>query len=60
LKEKWNSLTEEEKIPVEKKKQDHMAKQSIMRECVVDALRKAKGGNCSRFYASLAKVKTIT
>ena len=55
LKGKWSTLTDEQKIPYEKKQRDHMAKQGIMRECVVDALKKAKGGNCSRSYASLAK-----
>ena len=30
-----------------------------MKECIVDALRKAKGGNCSRSYSSLAKVLTL-
>jgi hypothetical protein len=56
LKEKWLTLTDEEKIPFEKKKRDHMAKQGIMKECITNALRKEKGGNCSRSYASLAKV----
>jgi hypothetical protein len=50
-------LTDEDKEPYAKKARDHQAKQNLMKECIVDALRKAKGGNCSRSYASLAKVK---
>jgi hypothetical protein len=57
LKEKWLTLTNEDKEPYAKKAHDHQAKQHLMKECIVDALRKAKGGNCSRSYASLAKVK---
>ena len=30
-----------------------------MKECITDALRKQQGGNCSRSYASLAKVSQI-
>jgi hypothetical protein len=60
LKEKWITLTEEGKIPYEKKTRDHMVKQDLMRECITDALRKEKGGNCSRSYASLAKVNKIS
>jgi hypothetical protein len=30
--------------------------QSLMKECITDALQKEKGGNCVRSYASLAKV----
>jgi hypothetical protein len=38
----------------------YMAKQGIMRECIVaDSLQKAQGGNCLRSYASLAKVHTF-
>ena len=47
----------EEKIPFEKKHRDHVTKQSLMKECITDALKKEKGGNCVRSYASLAKVK---
>jgi hypothetical protein len=46
----------EEKIPFQKKQRDHMAKQSLMKESIADALQKDKGGNCVRSYASLAKV----
>ena len=56
LKEKWLTLTDEDKAPYEKKARDHLVKQELMKECIVDSLRKAKGGNCSRSYASLAKV----
>jgi hypothetical protein len=56
LKEKWATLTEEERIPFEKMKSDHMAKQSLMKESITDALSKQKGGNCVRSYASIAKV----
>ena len=59
LKEKWITLTEEEKIPYEKKMREHMVKQDLMRECITDALRKEEGGNCSRSYASLAKVSKM-
>jgi hypothetical protein len=34
-----------------------MAKQSLMKDAITDALRKDKGGNCLRSFASLAKVK---
>jgi hypothetical protein len=33
-----------------------MAKQALMQECIVDALRKETGGNCQRSFASIAKV----
>ena len=56
MKEKWKTLGKDEKIPYEKKRRDHMAKQELMKECVSDALIKQKGGNCIRSYASLAKV----
>jgi hypothetical protein len=59
LKDKFLTLTTEEKIPYEKKVRDHMQKQDLMRECVTDALRKSQGGNCSRSYASLAKVHNL-
>ncbi len=48
-------MNETERIPYFKKARDHLAKQSIMKEAVVDALQKEKGGNCSRSYASVAK-----
>jgi hypothetical protein len=60
LKEKWTSLTDEEKIPYQKKQRDHMAKQSLMQECITDPLQKQKGGNYVRSYASLAKVTAPT
>jgi hypothetical protein len=56
LKLKWVNLTDEVKMPYEKQARDHLAKQALMKECITDALRKQKGGNCSRSYASLAKV----
>jgi hypothetical protein len=56
LKEQWLTLGEEEKEPYEKKTRDALAKQELMKECITDALRKEQGGNCSRSYASLAKV----
>jgi hypothetical protein len=58
LKEKWSTLTPDEKMPFEKLKRDHLAKQSLMKESITDALKKEKGGNCVRSYASLAKVIT--
>jgi hypothetical protein len=45
-------------MPFEKKQRDHLAKQSLMKESITDALQKTKGGNCVRSYASLAKVRT--
>ena len=60
LKKKWQTLSEDEKIPYEKKTREHMMKHDIMRECVTDSLRKESGGNCSRSYASLAKVYSIS
>jgi hypothetical protein len=56
LKEKWLTLSEKAKEPYEKQARDHLAKQALMTECVTDALKKQKGGNCTRSYASLAKV----
>ncbi len=56
MKEKWLTLAEEAKVPYEKKARDHLAKQGLMTECITDALKKQKGGSCSRPYASLAKV----
>jgi hypothetical protein len=56
LRLKWVNLTQEEKVPYEKQARDHLAKQELMKECITDALRKHQGGNCSRLYASLAKV----
>jgi hypothetical protein len=44
------------KVPYEKKARDHLAKQGLMKERITDALKKQQGGNCSRSYASLAKV----
>jgi hypothetical protein len=59
LKEKWVSLTEDDKLPSEKKARDHMAKQALMKECITDALRKQTGGNRLRSYASIAKVRIV-
>ena len=56
LKEQWLTLGDEEKEPYEKKTRDALTKQELMKECITDALRKQQGGNCSRSYASLAKV----
>ncbi len=56
LRAKWLTLGEDEKVPFKKKTRDHLAKQELMKECITDALQKAKGGNCSRSYTSLAKV----
>jgi hypothetical protein len=56
FKEKWDNLSEEDKILFDKKARDHVAKQEIMQECITDALRKEKGGNCSRSFQSIAKV----
>jgi hypothetical protein len=55
LKEKWLTLSEEAKEPFAKKARDQMAKQQYMKESITDALRRDKGGNCSRSYSSLAK-----
>jgi hypothetical protein len=45
-------------MPFEKKQRDYLAKQSLMKESITDALQKAKGGNCLQSYASLAKVRS--
>ncbi len=52
---RWESVSQEEKVPFEKKARDHLAKQSVMKEAVVDALQKEKGENYQRSYASVAK-----
>jgi hypothetical protein len=57
FKEKWDNLSDEDKIPFNKKARDHVAKQGIMQECITDALKKTKGGNCSRSFQSIAKVR---
>jgi hypothetical protein len=59
LKKKWKTLTVEEKIPFERKRREHMAKQELMKESVSDALIARKGGNSVRSYASLAKVTSV-
>ncbi len=59
LKDKWATLTEEEKIPFEKMQRDHMAQQAHMKDAITDALSKQKGGNCVRSYASIAKVLSV-
>jgi hypothetical protein len=53
--QKWEDLSPVDRVPYEKKARDHLAKQSVMKEAVVNALQKDKGGNCSRSYASVAK-----
>ena len=60
LKEKWKTLGADEKLPFERKRREHMAKQHLMKECISEALMKQKGGNCSRSYASLAKVRSAS
>jgi hypothetical protein len=42
-----------------KKARDHLMKQETMIDCITDALRKEKGGNCSRSFASVAKVRKV-
>ena len=54
FKVKWENLSDEDKIPFDKKARDHVAKQEIMQECITDALRKEQGGNCSRSFQSIA------
>ncbi len=44
-----------DRVPYEKKARDHLAKQSVIKGAVVNALQKEKGGNCLRSYASVAK-----
>ena len=51
LKAKWDSLSDDEKCPYEKKSRDHLAKQQVMKECITDALRKSTGGNCNPKFA---------
>ena len=57
LKQTWLALSEDQKEPYKKKQRDHLAKQGLMKQAIVDALQKDKGGNCVRSYASLAKVQ---
>ncbi len=57
LNDKWKTLGEDEKLSFERKRREHMAKQHLMKEYISEALMKQKGGNCSRSYASLAKVR---
>ncbi len=56
FKVKWDNLSDEDKIPFDKKARGHVAKQEIMQECITDALQKEQGGNCSRSFQSIAKV----
>ncbi len=51
----WLTLSDEEKIPFQKRARDHIAKQQYMKECITDALLKDQGANCSRSYSSLVK-----
>jgi hypothetical protein len=53
--QKREDVSPADRVPYEKKARDHLAKQSVMKEAVVSALQKDKGGNCSRSYASVAK-----
>jgi hypothetical protein len=53
--ERWENVSPADRVPHEKKARGHLAKQSVMKETVVNALQKDKGGNCSRSYASVAK-----
>jgi hypothetical protein len=53
--QKWEDVSEEDRVPYEKKARDHLAKQSVMKEAVTHALQKEKEGNCLRSYASGAK-----
>jgi hypothetical protein len=48
LKGKWSTLTiSDEKLPHEKKARNHMARECVISESIVDALRKKKGGSSS-------------
>ena len=53
--ERWENVSAADREPYEKKARDHVAKQGVMKEAVIDALQKEKGGNCQRLYASVAK-----
>jgi hypothetical protein len=53
--QKWEDVSPTDRVPYEKKARDQLAKQSVMKEAVVAALQKDKGGNCSRSYAGVAK-----
>ena len=41
--ERWENVTAANREPYEKKARDHVAKQSVMKEAVIDALQKEKG-----------------
>jgi hypothetical protein len=56
LKGKRDSLSVEEKTPYEKKSRDHMARQGVIKESIVDALQKKNGGSSSRSFMSVQKV----
>jgi hypothetical protein len=53
--QRWENVSKDERVAYEKKARDHLAKQSVMKEAVIDALQKEKGGNYQRSYASVAK-----
>ncbi len=55
LKKQWNALSKDDKVPFEKMARDHHARQPLIKECVVDALQKNRGGGCLRSYRSLEK-----
>jgi hypothetical protein len=55
LKKEFNALSNDAKVPFEKMARDHHARQPMIKECIVDALQKKKGGNCLRSYRSLER-----
>jgi hypothetical protein len=44
IKRAWTHLLEEDKVVYEKMARDHQARQPFIKECLVDALQKKKGG----------------
>ena len=53
LKTKWETLSTEERVPYDKQARDHLARQGVISESVADAMRKDKGGSCSRSFLSV-------
>ena len=59
LKTKWEKLSTEERVPYDKQARDHLARQGVISESVADAMRKDKGGSCSRSFLSVQQATGI-
>jgi hypothetical protein len=49
-------MSSEEQTPYEKQSRDHMARQGVIKQSIIDALQKKKGGSSSRSFLSVQKV----